>query len=185
MNTTIEDYKEYIHYLSQNNENRIFLNSDDEKATAVFVELFNKAKDHIRMFSGSLSNGVTSNNAYISAISDFIEKGGNLDILLNSYTKEKALNSDFLKRIAFFSLKGKNVTIKKSNDHPYLANGSDKKEVHFTIVDDNAYRLETDIDLRMSICNMNDSAMAKNLSTFFDGLFVKAEIIDLAKDLNM
>ena len=56
-----------------------------------------------------------------------------------------------------------------------------KKEVHFTIGDDKAYRIETDIENRTAECNFNNPNLAKATADFFDRLFVR----DDAKDLDI
>lgn len=179
MTQDLFEYRKYVHFLSKNNENRIFLNSDDEKAIIVFSELFAKAQKNLRIFAGCLSNKVSNSNEYISGISDFISRGGEVKILLNKYSEEKAVDSDLLKRLAFYQTEGKPVIVQTCNDKPYLSNDPDKKEVHFTVADLQAYRIETDIEFRKSICNMNDEIMGAKLVTFFDGLFKNAHKLDL------
>lgn len=179
MSQELLEYRNYVHFLSENDENRIFLNSDDEKAIIVFSELFAKAKETMKIFAGCLSNNVSNNSTYLSAISDFIIGGGELKILLNNYSQEKALNSDLLKKLAFYQTEKKPIYVHKCNDKPYLSNDTEKKEVHFAVADKTAYRIEIDIKLRKSICNMNDNEMAVKLSDFFDGLFANSEEIDL------
>ncbi|WP_308764955.1 hypothetical protein [uncultured Bacteroides sp.] len=173
------EYREYVRFLSQNNENRVFLNSDEEKAIVVFSELFAKAQKNVRIFAGCLSNSVSNSNDYISGISDFIARGGEVRILLNRYSKEKALESNLLKRLAFYQTEGKPVSIQTCNDKPYFSNDPDNKEVHFTVADGEIYRIETDIESRKSICNMNDQIMGEKLELFFDTLSQNATNLDL------
>lgn len=179
MTQDLLEYRKYVHFLSKNNENRIFLNSDDEKAIIVFSELFAKAQKNLRIFAGCLSNKVSNSSEYISGISDFISRGGEVKILLNKYSEEKAADSDLLKRLAFYQTEGKPVIIQTCNDKPYLSNDPEKKEVHFAVADSQAYRIETDIEFRKSICNMNDEKMGGKLVTFFDNLFKNAHKLDL------
>lgn len=179
MTQDLLEYRKYVHFLSENNENRIFLNSDDEKAIVVFSELFDKAQKSLRIFAGCLSNKVSNSSEYISGISNFISRGGEVKILLNKYSKEKAVDSDLLKRLAFYQTEGKPVTVQICNDKPYLSNDPEKKEVHFTVADSQAYRIETDIEFRKSICNMNDEIMGSKLVTFFDTLSKNANNLDL------
>ena len=51
--------------------------------------------------------------------------------------------------------------------------------MHFTIADEKAYRIETDIEQRAAACNFDGEALAKNFVTFFDNLFKEATEIKL------
>lgn len=185
MTNNLSEYRKYVKFLSQTNENRIFLNSDNEKAIIVFTELFAKAQKIMRIFAGCLSNDVVNNSDYISAVSDFVSRGGEIKILLNKFSEDNAQNSDLLKRLAFYQTEKKPISVHKCNDKPYLTNDEEKKEVHFAIADNSAYRIETDIVNRKSVCNMNDTETGEKLAIFFDGLFENSETIDLVSFFKM
>lgn len=175
----IIEYRRYVKFLADNNENRIFLNSDNEKAIVVFTELFAIAHSEVKIFAGCLSNDVSNNGEYLSSINNFISKGGHLKILLNAFNEEKAKESDLLKRLAFYQTKNLPVQVRLCNDKPYFDNDPEEKEVHFTVVDSHAYRIETDIIARKSICNMNDNIMGHKLSDLFDSIFTRSVDLDL------
>ena len=51
-------YKDFVSLLAKNGINRVFLNSDEEHALDVLVQLFNISQTHIRIFAGCLCKHV-------------------------------------------------------------------------------------------------------------------------------
>lgn len=175
----LTDYKYFVHSLAMNNEARIFLNSDEDKAIVVLVELIQKAQSELRIFAGNLCNSVGDNSEYIIAISEFIEKGGNVKILLNDYKEECAKESNLYKRLAYYIAQNKNICIKATKVKPYLTRDEERKPVHFTVGDKASYRIETDIEKRTAECNFNSPEVAKRIADFFDDLFKAMEAVDI------
>lgn len=179
--TKYPEYKRFIHQLVESRENRTFLNSDEDHALDVLVEIFQLAQKKIRIFAGCLCRHVGNQPEYIVALSEFIERGGELEILLNAFEEESARTSNLYKRLAYYKSEGKPIIIKQTAAKPYLSNDPDKKEVHFTIGDDMAYRIETDINKRTAECNFNNPIVAKITADFFDSLFLDAVEVDVVK----
>lgn len=165
------DYQEFIKHLSQTKENRIFLNTDKEHAIVVLSEIFRSAKKIVRIFAASLCNEVGGSSEYIESLSDFIENNGELRILLNSYKEDDLVKSNLFKRLAYYESLQKSISVKHTETFFYRTNDPDKKEVHFTIGDEHAFRIETDTDTRTATCNLNDTNRAKDLITKFDKIF--------------
>lgn len=176
----MKTYIEYISLLSANKVDKDFANSNTEKAKEVLVKIFEQSKEFIRIFAGSLCNNDVSNSPkYILALSDFIERGGKVEIAINSYNEENIRQSDLFKRLSYYIAEGKHVQIYKTDVKPHLTNDPEKKEVHFTIGDDIAYRLETDVDNRTAVCNFNSPERAKSLIEFFDEIKKSAQPVNL------
>lgn len=175
----ISEYKVFVHTLARNSEDRIFLNSDEDKAVVVLVQLIQNAQQELRIFAGNLCNQVGDNPDYIIAISEFVERDGKIKILLNKYDSSCAKNSNLFKRLAYYSAQGKNIFVKKTNTKPYRTSDTEKKEIHFTVSDHVAYRIETDIEKRTAECNFNSPQVAKGIADFFDGLFDAEESKDI------
>lgn len=165
------EYKNFVHTLAKNDEDRIFLNSDKDKAIIVLVRLIQNSQNELRIFAGNLCNSVGDNSDYIIAISEFIERGGTIKILLNNYDPDFARNSNLFKRLAYYIAQGKNIFVKKTDAKPYRTSDVEKKEIHFTVGDNKAYRIETDIEKRTAECNFNSPQVAKGIADFFDKLF--------------
>ena len=166
--TKMKNYITYISQLAKSKSNVDFLNSDEEHALAVLVQIFMSAGNTLRIFAGALCSSVPSNPLYISALSDFIEKGGKLTIALNKFSKEEATNSNLFKRLAYYIEVGKDVHIYSTVARPYLVSDPLKNEIHFTIGDNCSYRVETDIERKTAKCNFNNPEAAANLIDFFD-----------------
>lgn len=176
-----KDYKDFVRQMASNKENRTFLNSDEDHAVDVLVQLFQISEQEVRIFAGCLCKHVGNRTEYIVALSEFIERGGKLFILLNAYDEEAAKKSNLYKRLAYYIEEGRDVIVKSTQAHPYRASDSDKKEVHFTIGDKKAYRIETDIEKRTAECNFNNPVLAEETAKFFDELFNR----DDAKDIDI
>lgn len=176
-------YKDFVSLLAKNGINRVFLNSDEEHALDVLVQLFNISQTHIKIFAGCLCKHVGNMPEYIVALSEFIERGGTLYILLNAFDEDSAKVSNLYKRLAYYKSVGKPISVKKTSARPFLNGDPERKEVHFTIGDGKSYRIETDTDKRTAECNFNNPIVAKATEDFFDKLFnsTDASEIDIVK----
>ena len=171
MNST--EYKDFVHDLVLRGDGRIFLNSDEDHALVVLTELICMAQEVIRIFAGSLTGRVGSDPDYIIALSEFIERGGKLYILLNDYQpgSPEAKSSRLYRRLSYYQDSGKDVVVKTTDVRPYRTNDPDRTPVHFTIADHKGYRLETDTEVRSAQCSMDDPLFASAMEDFFDGIF--------------
>ena len=68
-------YSDFVRSLARSGENRTFLNSDEDKAVEVMVNLFHVSDEEVRIFAGNLCNNVGNHPQYIIALSEFIERG--------------------------------------------------------------------------------------------------------------
>lgn len=178
--TLIDEYRDFVKYLADTKDTRIFLNSDEDHALEVLVQLFHQATSSIKIFAGCLYEHVGNQSEYISALSDFIEKGGELRILLNNYNQEKARESLLFKRLAMYAKQNKNIEVKETNAKAFFRT-EPEQEIHFTVVDNIGYRIETNIEKRTARCSFNDSKIATATAEFFDKLYTdkRAQHIDL------
>lgn len=170
-------YKKFVSTLATAHSNRVFLNSDKEHALIVLIELFKNANFKLRIFAGSLCHHVGNTSEYVEALSDFIERGGSVDILLNNFNVDEAKRSNLFKRLAYYASELKPISVKTTSVKPYLANDAEKKPIHFTIGDEISYRIETNTEERTAECNFNNPIVAKGTAEFFDKLFNQAESV--------
>lgn len=175
------DYSEYISTLREKRQNRVFMNSDSEKRKTVYRELLQSAKSNLRFFAGNLCDEITNSEEFVEGISDFIEKKGTLEIILNKFDEDLIKTSNLYKRIAFYSAQNYDVSVKKTSITVNISNNKKETPAHFAVADVLAYRLEVDIDKRIAICNMNDEVFAQNLVDIFEQISnnSKTSIIDL------
>ncbi|GAB6394135.1 MAG: hypothetical protein MdMp024_0447 [Bacteroidales bacterium] len=167
----MSEYKDLIENLARECVDRRFLNKDNDHAEDVFSVMFKHAETSLRIFARNLCNEVANSVGYISSISDFIEKGGMVRILLNEYDPTKASESNLFKRLAYYVLDKKDIRLKRCSIKLHFKNDPDQKDVHFTIADKCGYRIETDIIKRTADVNFNDPTLAKKYADYFDELF--------------
>ncbi len=172
---TQQQYKEFVHIQALTKSGLNFLNSDEEKMKTVYMEMLNNANSEFRIFAGTLACDVTNSTDFVETLSDYIERGGFLHILLNDYDENVVLQSQLFKRLAYYQTQKKDVVVKRSIDHPYIKTQEGQKYVHFALGDKMSYRVETDIEKRTAICNMNNPDLTSKYVSFFDELFVKPE----------
>lgn len=177
----MEEYRKFIIDLAVKNDSRVFLNSDEDHAREVLVQLFQNAESVLRIFAASLCSPVPKSDEYITSLSDFIDRNGEVRILLNGFDAELAKSSNLFKRLAYYVALGKPIEVRKTTVRPYLISDKDQKEVHFTVGDEKSYRIETDIVKRTAECSFNNPLIAKTYISFFDNIFDKASSIDLTK----
>ncbi|SEO61754.1 hypothetical protein SAMN02910431_04617 [Bacteroides sp. AR20] len=175
----MDTYRKFVSTLATAHSNRVFLNSDKEHALIVLIELFKNAKSKLRIFAGSLCHHVGNTSEYVEALSDFIERGGSVDILLNNFDIDGAKRSNLFKRLAYYVSEGKPINVKTTTVKPYLANDTEKKPIHFTIGDESSYRIETNTEERTAECNFNNPVVARNTAEFFDELFNLTESVTI------
>lgn len=167
----MEEYKLFVDSLARSGDNRVFLNSDENHALVVFINIFKQAKMVVRIFAASLCEHIGNEPEYVEAISEFIERGGIIRILLNKYDKNLVLQSNLFKRLSYYISEGYDVQIKTTVAHPFLSKDPQRKEVHFTVMDETGYRIETDIEKRTAECNFNNPILSKRIADFFDSIF--------------
>lgn len=178
---SIAEYRSFVNSLAKNDEDRVFFNSDEDRATVVLIELIRKTEKELRVFAGNLCNNIGDNPEYIIALSEFIEKGGKIKILLNNYDNSCAKLSNLFKRLAYYVNEKKDISIKTTDLKPYRASDEERKPIHFTVGDFKSYRIETDTERRTAECNLNSPDVAHKIADFFDNLFDSEE----SKEINI
>ena len=172
-------YREFVRTLSAKSDGRIFLNSDPQHAVIVFEQIFDQSQEIMRIFAGNLTRTVGNDPAYITALSDFVERGGTIKILLNNYNEDLARKSNLYKRLAYYKSMGKDIVVKKTTAKPYRTSDAEQKEIHFTVGDRKAYRIETNIESRTAECSMDSPEIASITADFFDQLFDREDSVEI------
>ena len=175
----IIEYRNFVNNLAKSHEQRMFLNSDEEHALAVFEKIFEISNSKVRIFAGNLCHHVGNEPKYIESLSDFIERNGVVNILLNKFNEDDVKSSNLFKRLAYYKSLGKNIIVKKTNAKPFITDDPEKKEVHFTIGDECSYRIEKDTENRAAECDLNNPIIAKDTATFFDQLFNRSDASEI------
>lgn len=145
----------------------------------VFDLMFHQSKEEFRIFAGNLCNQTTDSPMYIEAMSDYIESGGKLRILLNSFEEGKAFESKLFRRLYMYKSQGKDIEIRKTNQRPFITKDGKNVDVHFSVGDKECYRMEDDVDKRTAICNMHDPEMAQKIAELFDEIYNNHHLGDI------
>jgi tyrosyl-tRNA synthetase len=172
MTVNINEYRDAVAKLAENDINAVFPNDGNAHALVVFEQMFKTASNSISIAAASLCGEFTNNKRYIDSVKSFLEKAGSqLRLLINN--PEEIPNSDFFKSIKDFD----NVSLRSTEDTLSTAQHS---PVHLCIGDNKMYRIEYDIQNRKAYCNFNDKGRAEGLLRVFDTLFEKSDPISLS-----
>lgn len=160
-------YEEDLIKASENQENRLIFNDRAEKANIFMNVLMKHAKKTIRIYSNNLNSEVTGLDGFVETLENVLsDKDIKVEILLNEDTN----NEDIKKLFSTYITKDYNNYLKKLFKKDCI-NKIFEKDVHFIIVDDNAYRIEHDVIGYQAIGNFNNTEMCKGLITLYNNLF--------------
>lgn len=159
-------YAEDIFRLAEGKTNEIFYNSSAEHAIIVHQALMKTAENYVCIFSSSMCSEISNNLEYIAYVRAFLEGGKDrtIKILLTDFSLD-FWQKPIAKLLAQYPLQ---VEVKKYDGNAYYKD----KPAHFTVTDDRAFRLETDIDKHMAFGNFNSEGQASALKSVFDKMFV-------------
>lgn len=166
-------YASSILRLAEEHKDEVFYNSSAEHASIVHLALATYASKYIYIFSSSMCTDVSNNCEYRQAIKSFLDadKERSIKIILTDYT-ESFQYTDIAELLKKYP---RQVSVKSYKGRVIFKG----KPAHFTVSDDRAFRLETDIENRMAFGNFNSPKQAMELKNVFDNIFAS----DLAKDV--
>lgn len=120
-----------------------------------------------------MSSDVSNNPEYCYAIKNFLEtdRAHVIKIILTDYTDDFS-HTEIAKLLSRYPSQ---VSVKKY-DGRVLYKG---EPAHFTVSDDCAFRLETDIKERMAFGNFNSPVQAIELRNLFDKIFNSSLVKDV------
>ena len=159
-------YAEDIFKLAEGKINEIFYNSSAEHAIIVHQALMKTAERYVCIFSSSMCSEISNNSDYIAYVRSFLEgsKDRTIRILLTDYT-DNFWNMPIAKLLAHYP---QQVEVKRYDGNVYYKD----TPVHFTVTDDRAFRLETDIKKHMAFGNFKSERQAGALKEVFDKMFI-------------
>ena len=170
-----QEYYEAVEYLATIQSEDSFGNSDENHALSVFVVLFKKAKNKVRIFAHNLCSNVPNSNEYINELKDFLEnRNGEVEILLEEKPDDKSLKENPVFEM-LRSVKSNKWKIKQTNARAKYG----EYEINFSTVGDNMYRIEYEKDKRTARCCFNNRKITEKLNILFDKFFTIANPISL------
>lgn len=158
-------YAEEIFELAEGKKDEMFYNSSAEHAVIVHQALMKTAERYVCIYSSSMCSEISNNPDYCYYMKSFLEgsKDRKINILLTDYSND-FWNKEVGKLLSRYP---QQVSIKKYDGTVYYKDSP----VHFTVTDDRAYRLETDIENHMAFGNFNSEEQARALKEVFDKMF--------------
>lgn len=164
----IEEYKEDLEKASKGNENRIVLNDGPVKASILTTILLKNSKDFVYIYSNNLNKVVTSNKEFISILeSKLSDPKIEVKILLNEATNNKEIEKLFKKYAEYKKFNNQIVIVKDFTKIKQVF----KDDMHFSVYDNKAYRLEYNTISYKAEANFNEPKMANGLKELFLYLF--------------
>lgn len=158
------EYAANIFRMAENMDDEVFYNSSAEHAMIVHQALVKTAKKYIYIFSSSMCSEISNNNDYIEYIKEFLkDKNHEIRIVFTDYS-DGFSKMPIAKLLALYPLQ---VSIKKYPGK-VLYQGI---PAHFTVTDDRAFRLETDVENHMAFGNFNSPSQALALKDVFDRVY--------------
>lgn len=158
-------YRQDIFRLSDEKTDRKFFNSNSEHAAIVHQAIARGAEQYIYIYCNRFDSEVSNNVEYCEYIEKFLKDSPShrLHILFSGFSPA------FYSHPLYAVLRRYAGQVEmKSFDGQMTFEG---RPVHFTVSDDRAFRLETDIEKRMAYGNFNDPGFALRLRSVFDKVF--------------
>ena len=170
-------YRQLIDQVAADGEDRLISNGRPEHAAYLIRKFFSHASADIRLYTGRLARAFGRSEVPVYADKDVIESakqflrrpGTRLTIL-----SEHALDVDFGRAAEDHPLIRSLVKddLKRGSLDVFRLNQTSKSPFHFWVMDDTAYRVETDHRKAKALVNFGGGEMASQLVTLFDLLIV-------------
>ncbi|MDA0782267.1 MAG: hypothetical protein PQ612_07950 [Rickettsiales bacterium] len=170
---TYSSYEEMVNDLAARGINKDISNSATSHASVLLSAMFKNAKNHVNIYCEKLSDEVYDNADLIeNAISFTTKRKGQINIIL-----EQSVGNDFLDRpliykvgSALFRKKREGKSDEKKVGNLNVRTTSETSD-HFTVMDNSAYREETDRLKRTAVANFGNHENAIKLHTRFNKMF--------------
>jgi hypothetical protein len=171
------EYKKIIDECAKNRENFIIYNGSPLHAAYLLSKFFEYGAEKVKIFSGRLYEGVYGANELIEKAIDFLKKDGTtLEIIFQNSNFKKEIPQHRLLRRIYEEFGDKMPNKLKIWDASSI---HIEKLHHFALMDEQAFRLETDHQKRKAIANFGDKKTAEVLGKVFEVLKKKAQLVSL------
>lgn len=151
------NYRNAVEFYASTNSEEVFDNLGPMHAANVLEKIFKYSKNEIYMYSGFLDKEVADDKDLIRELINYIKNKNKIFLLLEKFPNESE-KSNFFKILYKESLVNSNIIIKvapesfKDELKKIFKSG---KALHFTVTDNFAFRIETDIDKFKAKCSFN------------------------------
>jgi|GEM_PF-2931605 len=173
------EYDESVARFAKKRMNMEFNNKGVSHAVTVVKNLLDTAENSVKMFSEQLNSTVADNHLFLESLKKYIESGKTFELLLEKIP-DKQNRSKALNMVLEYSSKSDNnvkhkiISADSLRDMGAHFSNKDKIAYHFIVVDNRAFRVETDPQEFKATCNFNDPDVAGAFSKLFDKYFKEA-----------
>ncbi len=161
----MEKYSKLISELARSRFNKEFICSDNDYTQVVLFQLLKLAKSEIRIFAGDIDDNIINAPECVEILGKFIENGGKLSILLNSYNEYSEKPPTLFTKLADYISEDFEIYIKRASVHYYYLNDKDKNDIYFIVIDKSSYSIETGLNEKIFVCNLIMKCKQKNMQT--------------------
>lgn len=154
-------YRDIFREMLRDGSDRLIYNDSKEHACVLIEELLKSAEKHVLVFCRNLGKDVWGRDEVKSALRNVLVKHIDVEIILQQVPEQGEENETYKLLTAF-------GVIPKITENTAVA-------ANFIVVDDKAYRLEKDIDLRKGYACANCPEAASSLHEAFNNLRAKSK----------
>lgn len=183
---TMEQYRIAVKDYASKNVDYLFHNEGNEHALIILTNIFENAKDHIRIAANQLYNDeVVNTEAYVNAIKAFLDKGDTrLSVIITKRPEVDEVRRRSIKNTLYWMLynhkayRQRRVIIKEGNGKSFY--DGKNQQINFCTGDVKMYRLEDDIENRKAVANFGDEETTTKFAEKFDTVFSELEEVNLS-----
>ena len=158
------EYFELIDKCAETRRNLIIHNGERQHAAYLLKTFFKNAKSNIRIFTGQLFEGVFGDQSLQEEACKFLREDDSHSIQIAYQERADILKSTFIQTILNDQQRKGSIAIWNASEKY-----SDCKN-HFAVMDEEAFRFETDHDFTRAVANFGDPAYARKLIDIFDNI---------------
>lgn len=190
MKLKYSEYKELVLSLSEKKSDSVAISSGKDKLMLPIIEIVKNSKNKLRIYIGDICKDMLDDPELVVAITEFVENGGEVNVLVNNFSMDEARENNICKRLSFFSIQNKPIVVKSTAStlsRSYIGEKSGKTssvDVRSIVIGDNcSYCIETlstqKKDTLRFEYSFNNGERTKTLYPTFDELFEEGNVIDI------
>jgi hypothetical protein len=165
------EYFKLIDKCAETQETFTIPNSEPKHAIYLLKTLFKNANFAIRIFTGRLFEGVYGNEDLKEEARNFLRKDANNSVRIAYQEPLDITNCAFIQTILNDEHRKGSLKVWNANEKFNDLNN------HFAVMDERAFRFETDHTNTKAIANFGDPENAKRLVDFFDKISENSSIV--------
>lgn len=155
-------YQELVNTKANEESHELLPNAGEKHAAIVMSKMFDLTKHEVNMIVGSLDGKVSNQTNYMESLIKCVERGIRINMLFLNTPNKSSQALNYLKQK---KSEGAPITLKLADQKEMKRYA--KKEIHFSIFDDNKFRYEKDTKNYLAWFCFNNAEIAKSLKSLF------------------